>query len=118
MWSQGGHRPIIVGLLVGALALVLIAYVLLRATRRLPIGKFFGYSSALIAVLAIVLVGKGIVALQEAGWLNIHAINGPRVSVLGIYPNLQSIMGQCLVVALVFAGILYNRAGAKRDATA
>ncbi|MEO8313339.1 MAG: hypothetical protein ABI645_00960 [Pseudomonadota bacterium] len=73
--------------LVAGIALILIAYLLLRATSKLPIGKFFGYSSALIAVLAIVLVGKGVVALQEAGWVNIHSINGPRLSVLACIPT-------------------------------
>lgn len=44
-------------MLAGAAVLGLIAWVLLRTSRRLPIGRFFSASSALIAVLAVVLTG-------------------------------------------------------------
>ena len=114
MWTQGGHQAIVFGLLAATVALLLIAVALLRATRRLPIGEFFKYSSVLIAILAVVLVGKGIAALQEAGWMNIRAINGPRVTALGIYPNLQSVLGQLAVIALVLIGVAYNRAGMRQ----
>ncbi len=57
------------GLVAGAAVLAVIAWVLLRTSRRLPIATFFSASSLLIAVLAVVLAGKGIAALQEAGWV-------------------------------------------------
>ena len=36
-----------------------VAWVMLRYSRTLPIGKFFAYSSVLVAILAVVLAGKG-----------------------------------------------------------
>ena len=114
LWTQGGHRAIVAGLLVATLALALIAYGLLRATRRLPISQFFAVSSLFIGVLAIVLVGKGVSALQEAGLIGLHTVNGPRVDFLGIYPSLQSLLAQLLVVALAVTGFAYNRAGVRR----
>ena len=44
---------------------------MLKFSQRLPIGKFFAYSSALVAVLAVVLAGKGVAALQEAGLIGV-----------------------------------------------
>lgn len=113
MWTQGGHRAILVGLLSAALALVLIAAGLLRATRRLPIGQFFAISSILIGILAVVLVGKGVAALQEAGWLNLHVINGPRITMLGVYPNLQSLLAQVAVVGVILLGAVLNHIGVR-----
>ena len=49
-----------------------IAWAMLRFSRKLPIAKFFQYSAALIAVLAVVLAGKGVAALQEAGHARRH----------------------------------------------
>ena len=70
------------------LSLVVIAWALMRYGRTLPVGKFFAYSSALIAVLCVVLAGKGVSALQEAGWLPISPLAGLfRVDVLGLYPT-------------------------------
>ena len=63
--------PLAGGIAVAALLLALIAWAMLRFSARLPIGKFFAYSAALIAVLAVVLAGKGVAALQEAGMLGV-----------------------------------------------
>src|SRR3712207_6351543 len=53
-----------------ALALLaLIALLMLRFSRRLPIAKFFSYSSALIAVLAGVPAGQGGAPLPGGGFL-------------------------------------------------
>ena len=113
IWTQGAHRAVVAGLVVAALALALIAVGLLRATRRLPISQFFAISSVFIGILAVVLVGRGVSALQEAGWVNLDAIHGPRLDVLGIYPNLQTLFAQFAVVAVVLAGIAYNHVRAR-----
>lgn len=49
------------------LLLGLIAWAMLRYSRDRPIAKFFTYSAWLMAVLTVVLAGKGVAALQEAG---------------------------------------------------
>jgi len=64
-------------------------------------------------VLAVILTGKGIAALQEAGWLNASVITVPRVDLLGIYPSLQSVGAQLTVAALLALGFLWNARKAK-----
>jgi high-affinity iron transporter len=68
----------------------------------------------LIALLAVVLAGKGIAALQEAGWLPIHAVNFPSLPVLGVHPNLQGLLLQAALVLVVVAGFAYTRRMARR----
>jgi high-affinity iron transporter len=83
---------------------------MLRYSQRLPIGKFFAYSSALVAVLAVVLAGKGVSALQEAGILGIRPLYGlPRISVLGLFPTLQTIAVQIAALVILLLGFVWNK---------
>ncbi|MBT9492166.1 MAG: FTR1 family iron permease [Paucibacter sp.] len=108
LWEQGNHQAVLGGLASGVVILTVVAVALLRFSARLPIGKFFSWSSGLVAVLAVVLTGKGIAGLQEAGWLGVASFNGPRVDLLGIHPSLQGVIAQLLMAALVAAGFLWN----------
>ena len=85
MWDQGQNGAVLLGLGAGSATLAVISVLLLKFSARLPIGKFFQISSWLVAVLTVVLTGKGIADLQEAGWIAPHAIAGPRLEVLGVY---------------------------------
>ncbi len=81
---------------------------MLRLSARLPIAKFFAYSAALIAVLAVVLAGKGVAALQEAGLVGVTPLAGwPRSPVLGLYPTLETVLAQAAMIALLATGFLW-----------
>ena len=108
LWSEGQQVWLLGGIVAGALVLGLIAWMLLRTSRRLPIGTFFSASSVLIAVLAIVLTGKGIAALQEAGWVAVSIVPVPHIELLGIYPTWQSSLAQLAVMALLAVGFALN----------
>ena len=108
LWGQGNNGAILVGLAVAALTLVALSFMLLRYSAKLPIGKFFSFSSMLVAVLAVVLTGKGIAALQEAGWVGAHALGTPRVDLLGVYPSAQPLVAQLIVLVIVIAGFALN----------
>ena len=117
LWEQGNHDAVLGGLASGVVILAIVAVALLRFSARLPIGKFFSWSSALVALLAVVLTGKGIAGLQEAGWLDATSFNGPRVDLLGIHPSLQGVVAQLLMAGLMAAGFLWNaRMAAQRSA--
>ncbi len=108
LWNEGQQLWLLGGIAAGAVTLGLIAWVLMRSSRRLPIGTFFSASSALIAVLAIVLTGKGVAALQEAGWIAVTVAPVPRIDLLGVYPTWQSSLAQLVVVALLIIGFAIN----------
>ena len=101
LWLQttpAGQSMVLVGAVCGALVLAVVSWGLLRLSTRLPLGLFFGVSAFLMYVLAIVFAGKGIVALQEAGTLPISSIAFPRVDLLGIYPTVQSLAAQAVLI--------------------
>lgn len=116
LWSEGQKTAIGAGLAAGTVTLTIVAWILLRTSRRLPIGTFFAASSLLIAVLAVVLTGKGMEALQEAGWLATTPIAFPRIDWLGVFPSRQSLSAQALIVSAVVIAFFANRRGTGRRA--
>lgn len=89
-------------ILTSIVIIAVITIVFLKVTKDLPIGKFFKLASYMIAALAVILAGKGIMAFQEAGYISVSPVDFvPRVDLLGIYPNLQTISAQLLVLLIV-----------------
>ncbi len=108
LWSQGGRVAMLSGAGVAVLALGLIAWALLSFSKRLPISQFFSYSAMLIAVLAVVLAGKGVAALQEAGLLDIRPLAAiPRIEVLGVFPTWEGLVAQGLTVCAIVIGFWF-----------
>ena len=64
-------------------------------------------------MLAFVLAGKGVAGLQEAGVLSVTPVGGPRVVWLGIFPTLEGLGVQALVVLVLAVGFVYNRISAR-----
>ncbi|MBX9803949.1 MAG: cytochrome c/FTR1 family iron permease [Caulobacteraceae bacterium] len=105
IWSQGGHIGMLAGALTGVLILAVVAWALLAYSKRLPIGRFFSLSSILMAVLSVVLVGKGVAALQEAGWLDVHPLVWiPRLELAGLYPTIEGVLVQVLTIIVLVVG--------------
>ena len=118
LWSQGHHPSIMAGAATAVVALAVIAWLMLRYSRKLPFGRFFAISAALVAVLAVVLAGKGVAALQEAGWLPMSLVNGPRIDLLGIHPTLESLGIQLAVLAVLAVGFTWTARTARAAAVA
>jgi high-affinity iron transporter len=119
MAAEGSVGSLVAGGLVGCAVLAAIAVAMLRFSRRLPIAKFFSYSSALVATLAVVLAGKGVAALQEAGLVSIHPVAAlPRISLLGLFPTLQGIAAQVATLIALLLCFAWNRWSSKRLAPA
>ncbi len=108
--AEGGAGAVVAGAAVGAGLLAIIAVVMLRYSQRLPVGKFFTYSSALIAVLAVVLAGKGVAALQEAGLIGVAPLSHvPRITMLGVFPSVEVVAAQLAVAVALVLGFTWNR---------
>lgn len=83
-----------------------IAYVFLNYSKKLPIPLIFKYSSYLIILLALILMGKGIHSLQESGWISVTNLSSfPRITWLGIFPTVQTLVAQIGLVLVI--GVTY-----------
>lgn len=105
--AEGQNMALLAGFLLAVATLAVIAWAMLRFSRKLPISKFFAYSALLIAFLAVVLIGKGVAALQEAGFVGVSPLDSfPRVTIIGLFPTLESVGAQLAMIALLIAGYL------------
>ena len=106
--ADGNGPALLAGFVTGLVLLSIIAVIFLRTSARMPIGKFFSFSSVLVAALAVVLVGKGIAGLQEAGWLTATPVTGPRMPVLGLYPTIETYAAQLALLLAAGLGFGFN----------
>ncbi|MFG1489324.1 FTR1 family protein, partial [Oceanospirillum sp. HFRX-1_2] len=100
LWIQGGSVAALhfgSGLASGVAILAIAGFALLKLSTRLPLKWFFGGTAVFMLVLAIVMAGKGMAALHEAGIFHSGALALPEVDLLGIYPIWQSLLLQALL---------------------
>lgn len=111
----GGAGAVVGGIAIGSVALIGLYIAIMRLGLRLPMKPFFAVTGVLLYYMAFVFAGKGIAELQEGrivGTTVIPALQWLRVPVLGIYPTVQSLSLQgVLVVCAALAVIVMLRPG-------
>ena len=108
MWVQieaGSEQSFFMGIVAALALLVVISVLVYKAGVRLPIRQFFQVNAILLFLLAVVFTGQGISALQEAGIVSSSLLDFPSIEVLGVYPTVQG-LGLQLVVLFLGAGLL------------
>jgi high-affinity iron transporter len=119
LWVQvgtDGQHFVFGGMLAAAVLLALVTWAILKYSVRLPLGPFFGWTAALLALLAVVFAGNGVAALQEAGVLTADAVRFVSLPLLGIHPTMQGLLAQALTLALTLGGIWLARRQALAEA--
>jgi high-affinity iron transporter len=116
MWQQidaGSEQSFLMGIAAAIVLLIVVAFLIYRVGVRLPIRQFFQINAVLLFALAVIFSGQGIARLQEVGMVNSTYFNFPHIEMLGIYPTVQT-LGLQLLVLLIGAGLmLYQRKTAK-----
>lgn len=93
--------PVVGGIVAGAFVLLLLWVAFRRFGLRIPLRTFFATTGALLYYLAFVFMGKGLRELQEGNILSITPLDrGPYLDALGIYPSVETLVGQGILVAL------------------
>ena len=113
LWTQvtEASQPFLLyGMGAALLGLAVVCVLIFRLGMKLPLGLFFKATSLVLLVLSVILLGKGIAALQEAGMLNSNYLPGwPTLSWVGFFPTLQGALAQA--VAVVLAVLAWWRSG-------
>ncbi len=101
--TQSGDQSSIGFGVLAAFALIgLLAFLFLKYSRKIPVRQLFRYSSWVITLLAVILIGKGIHAIQEAGWLSVTGFPVSfKMDWLGIYPTLESVISQMILLSIL-----------------
>jgi high-affinity iron transporter len=105
----GGSMPIVIGILAGCIVMAVVYVAINRFGLRLPLKPFFGVTSAFLYYMAFVFAGKGVAELQEGGLIGTTIVPGaPRLPALGIYPTVESLVAQGVLVALLIAAVVWT----------
>jgi len=105
---------VVLGIAAGVVALAATSAVLIRAAHRIPIGSFFAATSVLLYALAVIFVGQGMASWQEAGVIHATFVDHiPTIEALGLFPTVQSIAAQLVLVMFAAAAFLVPRTTAR-----
>jgi high-affinity iron transporter len=95
------------GSLAGLAVSMMLAVGIIRAGMRLNPGMVLTGTGTLLCAFAVVMVGKGLHALQEAGLVGLRYVAVPRIDWLGVYPTVQTLGSQAVVLtALVVLAVM------------
>jgi high-affinity iron transporter len=104
------------GFAVGCVALVFIFLAVRYGSLVIPIKPFFMGTSILMYIMSIAFAGGGVKELQEADVLSVTPVNFVQsVDILGIYPTVETLLPQIVLLALAIASIFYYRAKGRKS---
>jgi high-affinity iron transporter len=107
--QDGGSMPILGGIALGSIVMVAVYIGINRFGLRLPLKPFFGVTSAFLYYMAFVFAGKGVAELQEGELISTTFVpGGPRLPALGIYPTVESLLAQGILVVLLLVALLWT----------
>jgi high-affinity iron transporter len=108
--DPSGQNVAGLGIFASLAILILISYLAVKESKKLPLGLLFQVCSWTMMALAIVLAGKGIHSLQEAGFVGVNPSGiALRIDLLGVYPSYQTLIAQFLLIALFAVLLLRDR---------
>ncbi len=114
--AQGHGSVVVLGAAAGLAVLGVVALGLKRLGQRLAPRPFMLASSAVLALLALMLAGKGVRALQEAGVLATTAVPFPEVPALGLFGTAQGLAAQGVLLFLLAASAVVPWVRSRRQA--
>ncbi len=100
--------PVAGGIAAGSVGLVAIYLLVNQLGLHVAMKPFFAVTGVMLYYMAFLFAGKGIAELQGAGIIPLTVIEGaPRIPVFGIYPTVESLIVQGLLLALAIVAAVW-----------
>jgi high-affinity iron transporter len=98
--APGQTGAIAAGFAAAAIGLVVVYWLIRRASMTLPLAPFFAGTAILLYALAVVFAGGGVLELQGARLVSATPLAGiPSIPTLGLFPTVESVAAQALLLA-------------------
>lgn len=110
LWAQAGDAgsgPLLAGVGAAAAILAVVGWGVFRWGLRLPLARFFTATSVVLTALAVIFLGQGVAALQEAGAIGVRMVDFVRIPSLGIFPTAQTLLAQLAGVLVAVASFAW-----------
>jgi high-affinity iron transporter len=117
LWLQNenSHNAILGGFGAGVIALLIATFAIFKLGLRMPLKYFFGVTGTLLYIMAFIFAGTGVNQLQAAGWIPATPLNfPPAVPLLGIYPTVETLAVQGVLLCIFIATSLWMTLERKR----
>jgi high-affinity iron transporter len=105
---------VIAGLVIGFSIVILVAFVIKRLGKRLPLRVLFGLTMGIGAYMSVAFIGNAVRSFQEADYISTTPMIGiiPRLdinmaSMTGIHPTLESFVAQLVLLIIYAVGSTY-----------
>jgi high-affinity iron transporter len=121
LFSSGGSAatvPVVAGMAAGSVGLVAVYVAINQLGMRVAMKPFFAVTGVMLYYMAFVFAGKGVAELQEGGVARLTVVAGvPRIPALGIYPTVESLALQGLLLILAIVALAWAMKPASRQAS-
>jgi high-affinity iron transporter len=110
LWLQNenSHDAILFGFGAGLVGMLLATLAIIKLGLRMPLKYFFAGTGTLLYIMAFIFAGTGINQLQAAGWVPATPLDfPPAVPVLGIYPTMETLAAQALLLCVFISSSLW-----------
>jgi high-affinity iron transporter len=105
---------VIAGLVIGLGIVILVAFVIKKMGKRLPLRILFGLTMGIGAYMSVAFIGNAVRSFQEVDYLSTTPMIGiiPRLdinmaSMTGIHPTLESFVAQLVLLIIYVVGSTY-----------
>ncbi len=108
--AEGAYDAIASGFGLALIGLLVIYVMIFQLSVRLPLKQFFTGTAGLLFALSVIFAGKATLELQVSGWMSNTWLEGfPTISWLGVFPSIESLLTQGLMIVLPIIGWLITR---------
>jgi high-affinity iron transporter len=108
--ERAEQHAVLAGLIAGAAGLAVAFLGLRKVTFLIPVGPVFRVTSVLLYALAVIFAGQGIASFQESGVIGTAFVAYvPTIPMLGLYPTVQTLVAQGILLALALAAGLWPK---------
>ena len=98
---------VIFGFLIGLITIIIISYGILKLQLKLPLNLIFPITGSVLYILSFIFTGQAIRSFQEANLISTTSLNFlPAIDFLGIYPTLETTLGQSVFIFLVILAVI------------
>jgi high-affinity iron transporter len=116
--SIDSPRGVLLGAGMGLLVMTVLVLLIRRVGYVLPMKPLFTLSTFVLYGTAVALLGQGLHAFQEIGSLPLLPVRGPRLDVLGLYPDALTLLSQLAMLLVPLLLFWWRRRGDAADAAA
>jgi high-affinity iron transporter len=113
-FAGGLEAWVLAGTAVAAVVLAIVAWMIFRAGRRIPVKRVLGVAVVMIMVLSVAFFGNAIRAAQEADLIPLTTIPGAPAlpfflaELTGWHPTVQTILAQLALATVYIAGAVWT----------